>query len=407
LRGGEELRINIIEPFKVSKEKKLRVCAYVRVSTDSLDQAESLQNQSETYIRSITANPEYEFAGIYSDQGITGYSEKRPGFQSMIDDSMKGKVDLIIVKSISRFARNTVTVLRAARELKEIGVGIFFEEQNINTLSSEGEMMLAVMASFAQEESRSMSENMKWTFKKKFENGETVINTKRFMGYDKDEYGELIINDNEAITIRMIFDLYIKGYGAFRIAKKLNNDGTKTVTGAKWSDTAILNMLKNEKYKGDYLLQKYYVPDNKRKETKPNRGELQSYYIKDNHPGIVTSELWDKVQEIISDRRDQKHIESGATKNKYMNRYPLSGKLLCPVCGSTLKRRTSYNRQIEWSCSKYILEGKEACKGIKIKDDLIKHDTFDEPMVVEEELKNGKKHYRYTSKEEYFKYTGE
>jgi len=328
-----ELQINVIEPYEVSKSKNLRVCAYVRVSTDSLNQADSLQNQTETYKRVITLNPEYELVGIYSDQGISGYSEKRPGFQSMIDKAMAKEVDLIITKSISRLARNTVTVLKVARELKELGVSIFFEEQNINTLSNDGEMMLAVLASFAQEESRSMSENMKWTFQKKFERGETIINTKRFMGFDKDKYGNLIINEDEAKTVRMIFDQYIKGYGTFKIAKKLNNEGVKTVTGAKWSDTALLNMLKNEKYKGDYMLQKYYVPENKRKETKPNRGELQCYYIKDNHPGIVTSDIWDKVQKIMSDRRSLKHIDSSATKSKYVNRYPLSGKLLCPICG--------------------------------------------------------------------------
>ena len=171
------MRVRVIKPI-AAKEKKLKVCAYARVSTDSLKQEDSLENQTTTYKRIITSNPAYEYVGIYADQGISGYSENRPAFQSMIEKARTGEIDLIITKSVSRFARNTVTVLKVARELKELGVGIFFEEQNINTLSGDGEMMLTVLASFAQEESRSMSENNKWTMKKKFERGEIMVNTK-------------------------------------------------------------------------------------------------------------------------------------------------------------------------------------------------------------------------------------
>lgn len=395
MKGVKKMRIKIIKSNEPMKQSKLRVCAYVRVSTESGDQLESLQNQTESYTRRIKSNPEYELVGIYSDQGITGYSEKRPGFQKMLDDARIGKLDLIIVKSISRFARNTVTVLKAARELKESGVGIFFEEQNINTLSNEGEMMLSVMASFAQEESRSMSENMKWTFRKKFERGETVINTKRFMGYDKDSDGNLIINEKEAKTIKMIFELYIKGYGALRIAKKLNDESVVTVTGAKWSDNAVLNILKNEKYKGDYTLQKYYTPDNMRKATRLNRGEVQSYYIKHNHQAIVPADTWEKVQEIMIARRNKRR------KVDYNSRYPLSGKLLCPYCGSTLKRRLTHHRRVEWWCSQYIIEGKDSCKGIKVIEDLIQTDEILKQVIVEEVFRNGKKHYRYTSKKKH------
>ena len=173
------MRIRIITAVPTA-EKKKRVCAYARVSTDSRRQEESLENQTATYERLIRSNPEYAFAGVYADQGISGYCENRPQFQKMLERARAGEIDLIITKSISRFARNTVTVLKVARELKELGVGIFFEEQNINTLSGDGEMMLAVLASFAQEESRSMSENNKWSIKKKFERGEVMITTSRF-----------------------------------------------------------------------------------------------------------------------------------------------------------------------------------------------------------------------------------
>ena len=202
------MRVKVINKRPASVLQKKRVCAYARVSTDSRRQEDSLENQMETYERLITGNPEYEFIGVFADQGISGYCENRPQFQRMMEKARAGEIDLIITKSISRFARNTVTVLKFARELKELGVGIFFEEQNINTLSGDGEMMLAVLASFAQEESRSMSENNKWSIRKKFERGEVMITTSRFLGYDKNEYGDLIVNRKEAEIVSLTFDLY-------------------------------------------------------------------------------------------------------------------------------------------------------------------------------------------------------
>lgn len=329
------MRVRVIKPI-APKEKKLKVCAYARVSTDSLKQEDSLENQSSTYERSITSNPAYEYVGIYADQGISGYSENRPAFKSMIEKARAGEIDLIITKSVSRFARNTVTVLKVARELKELGVGIFFEEQNINTLSGDGEMMLTVLASFAQEESRSMSENNKWTMKKKFERGEIMVNTKRFMGYDKNEYGELIINPEEAKIVQKIFDMYLQGIGSFKIAAKLNEEGVQTITGKKWQDTTIRGMLKNEKYKGDCILQKYYTPENMRGRTVRNNGEVQAYYIEENHPAIVSIEDWEKAQELMEKRKRKRKIGTGGVE-KYKNRYPLSGMLICPHCGKALR----------------------------------------------------------------------
>ena len=200
------MRVKVINKRPASVLQKKRVYAYARVSTDSR-QEDSLENQMETYERLITGNSEYEFIGVFADQGISDYCENRPQFQRMMEKARAGEIDLIITKSISRFARNTVTVLKFARELKELGVGIFFEEQNINTLSGDGEMMLAVLASFAQEESRSMSENNKWSIRKKFERGEVMITTSHFLGYDKNEYGDLIVNRKEAEIVSLTFDL--------------------------------------------------------------------------------------------------------------------------------------------------------------------------------------------------------
>lgn len=254
------MKLRKIESLK-PKQKKLRVCAYARVSTDSLKQGESFENQVSTYERVIKSNPEYEFVSVYADQGMTGRSENRPEFQRMIADCKAGKIDLIITKSISRFARNTTTVLKYTRELKEIGVGVLFEENNINTLSSEGELMMTVLASFAQEESRSISENNKWTLKKKFERGEGMVNTARFMGYDKDETGDLVINKEEAKVVRLIFKMYLLGIGCHRIAKALNEEGVPTIAESSWHASTIKGMLTNEKYKGDFHIQKTYIPE--------------------------------------------------------------------------------------------------------------------------------------------------
>ena len=216
------MRVKVINKRPASVLQKKRVCAYARVSTDSRRQEDSLENQMETYERLITGNPEYEFIGVFADQGISGYCESRPQFQRMMEKARAGEIDLIITKSVSRFARNTVTVLKFARELKELGVGIFFEEQNINTLSGDGEMMIAVLASFAQEESRSMSENNKWSIRKKFERGEVMITTSHFLGYDKNEYGDLIVNRKEAEIVSLTFDLYLLNVGSSRIGELLD-----------------------------------------------------------------------------------------------------------------------------------------------------------------------------------------
>lgn len=385
------MQVTILEPEATPIVKK-RVCAYARVSTNSLDQADSLENQTIHYQKKIEANPDYEFAGIFADRGYTGTKDNRPEFQKMMSLCRQGKIDLIFVKSVSRFARNTTIVLQYIRALKSLGVEVHFEEQNLNTLSMGGELMLTALSAFAEEESRSVSENIKWRIRKKFERGELIISTKRFLGYDKDEYGDLVINQNEAHIVRRIYEDYLVGKGSFIIAKELNAEGIPTVTGAKWHDTTILEMLKNEKYKGDALLQKYYRPDHLCKRNKRNINKRESFYVRENHSPIVSIEMWEQVQKELKIRRRNKKVHS--------KKHPLSGLLICSKCGSKLQRRVWNSgkscEKVVWQCGNYIKNGKVACSGIAIEERMLDGLNIKEETIVKEWMKNGKKHYTYT-----------
>jgi len=394
------MRVRIIQPT-IKLPSKKRVCAYARVSTGSELQGESLENQITYYENLIKSNPEYEFVEVFADRGITGTTDNRPEFQRMIELARAGKIDLIITKSISRFARNTAIMLETVRELKELNVEVRFEKENINTLSGDGELMLTILSSFAEEESKNISQNTKWAFRKKFQRGELVLNTKLFLGYDKDEFGELVVNREEARIVRRIFSDYLAGKGVFTIAKELNDEGIPTIKGGKWQESTILQILKNEKYKGDAHLQKYYTPDYLMHRTFKNNGEVDSYYIEGNHPPIVSNEMWEKVQEELVKRAEEKgNVEGG--RDKYTNRYPLTGMLFCSKCGFPLRRRTWNSklkcRKIVWQCSNYIMNGKASCTGTSIDDEVISSLNIVEETIVKEVRKDGKKHYIYTSK---------
>lgn len=392
------MEIRKLTPEGSAQSKKKRVCAYIRVSSDKEAQLDSLENQEAYFIRKYAQETGCEFVGIYSDVGISGTSENRPAFQEMLNACMCGEIDLIHTKSISRFARNTVTVLEVSRQLKSLGIGIYFEEQDINTMSAEGELMLTVLASFAQEESYNISENQKWAIQKKFARGDVMINTNRFLGYDKDKDGNLIINEKEAEIVRMIFRMYLGGDGTFRIAKKLNELGIPTVTGKQWHETTIRGMLKNEKYKGGCLLQKYYVPK-VGGATVANDGKVKSYYITGNHEAIIPKEEWDAVQRLRKERAEERNIDTKNTQ-KFKNRYPLSGKLICPYCGKHLRRLYAYKKYV-WACSTYIDKGKKVCRGIRIPECVTDEWTIDEPVVVREEVNaDGEKYYSYSGQQE-------
>ena len=397
------MKVRIIEPVKPRQEKRKRVCAYARVSSGSEAQGESLENQTTYYQNLIEANPEYEFAGVFADQGITGTKENRPEFQKMLELARKGHIDLILTKSISRFARNTTIVLELVRELKMLGVEVVFEKEQISSLSGDGELMLTVLSSFAQAESKNVSDNLKWRYQRKFQNGELAINATRFLGYDKNKQGELVINPAQAEVVKRIFEAALAGQGSFVIARQLNEEGVATVAGGKWYSSTVLGILKNEKYRGDAKLQKTYRKDHLGKKKCRNHGEVESFYIENNHPPIISGDMWEEAQRQIALRAAAKGNVAGENE-AYTNRYPLTGMLLCGKCGAPLRRRTwnsSHScKKIVWQCSNYVKNGKIACPGISIDDDAVSRLNIQEKTVVEEVLRHGKKHYRYTRKVE-------
>ena len=397
------MRVRIIEPLPTAEPKRKRACAYARVSSDSEAQGESMENQTQYYQSLIEANPEYEFAGVFADQGISGTKGDRPEFQKMLEQARAGKLDLILTKSISRFARNTTIVLELVRDLKGFGIEVIFEKENISSLSGDGELMLTVLSAFAQEESKNVSENIKWRYRRKFQNGEVAINAARFLGYDKNKQGELVINPSQAEVVRRIFEDTIGGKGSFVIARQLNEEGVATVAGGRWHSSTVLGILKNEKYRGDAKLQKIYRKDHLGKKKCLNKGEVESFYIEDNHPPIISGDMWEEAQRQIALHAAGKGNVAG--KNAaYTNRYPLTGMLLCGKCGAPLRRRTWNSsrscKKIVWQCSNYVKNGKIACPGISIDDDAVSRLNIQEKTVVEEVLRHGKKHYRYTRKVE-------
>ena len=395
------MRVRIIEPLSVIAGKRKRVCAYARVSSTSDAQGESLENQTTHYRNLIESNPDHEYAGVFADQGITGTKDERQEFQRMLEAARTGKLDLILTKSISRFARNTTIVLETVREMKELNVEVFFEKEQISSSSGDGELMLTVLSAFAQEESKNVSENIKWRYRRKFEQGEVSINTTRFLGYDKNKNGELVINPGQAKVVKRIFDDYIGGKGSFVIAKELSAEGVRTVAGGRWHSSTIIGILRNEKYKGDAKLQKTFSKDHLSKKKCINRGEVDSFYLENSHEPIVTSEVWEEAQRQIALRGKAKG-NGEETKNKYQNRYPLTGLLFCAKCGAPLRRRTWNSnhscKKIVWQCSNYIKIGKHACQGTTVDDAVVSRMNIKNATKVEEVFKHGEKHYRYTGK---------
>ncbi len=360
------MEIKVLQKKNGKKKTKLKVCAYVRVSTDSLEQEDSLDNQTAYFDRFIRSNPNWEFSGIYADQGISGFKESRPQFQKMIADAKDGKIDLIVVKSISRFARNTETVLKFSRELKSIGVGIFFTLQNINPLSGEGELMLTVLAAFAQAESEGASDNAKLMYRRKFEAGVPSQSLRFTFGFDADAEGNPCIQEEQAATVRLIYDLAEKGVWPSKIRQHLNDRGIPGCSGGTWDDTAIFRVLQNPAYKGDLVLQKTYQDSSRKRYT--NEGQTDQWYILENHPAIVQPEQWDTVQEIIQKRSQQvasRPSQKPSEPRSSLTRYPLTNMLYCPLCGEKLIHKWANNGKHEyWACKTNLKKGSKVCKGI-------------------------------------------
>jgi DNA invertase Pin-like site-specific DNA recombinase len=305
---------------------KRRVAAYARVSTDSKEQLTSYEAQVDYYTRYITGHDGWEFVGIYTDEGISATSTKRrDGFNEMVRDALAGQIDLIVTKSVSRFARNTVDSLVTVRKLKEKGVEIYFEKESIYTLDSKGELLITIMSSLAQEESRSISENVTWGQRKRMADGKVSLPYKRFLGYDKGADKLPAINEGEAGTVRLIYRLFLEGGTPHSIATRLTAMGIPTPGGgARWHSGTVKSILTNEKYKGDARLQKSFTVDFLTKKIKANEGEVPQYYVEDSHPAIIESEVWDLVQQEMRRRKESPGRHSGAG--------PFSGRIVCGEC---------------------------------------------------------------------------
>jgi len=328
---------------------KRRTAAYARVSTDSEEQMTSYEAQVDYYTRYIQKRTDWVFSGIYTDEGISAVNtKKRDGFNKMVTDALAGKLDLIVTKSVSRFARNTVDSLSTVRKLKEKGVEVFFEKENIYTFDGKGELLITIMSSLAQEESRSISENVTWGQRKRFADGKVSMPYKRFLGYEKGEDGTPKIVESEAEIVRLIYQLFMEGRTSSAIAKYLAASGILSPGGKqKWQVATVNSILTNEKYKGDALLQKRFTVDFLTKTIKDNEGEVPQYYVQNSHPGIIVPDEFDAVQAEI-DRRKQLGRPAACQS-------PLSTKLVCGDCGGFYGSKvwgsnTKYRRTI-WRCN--------------------------------------------------------
>ena len=333
-----------------------RVAAYARVSTSSEEQLTSYEAQVDYYTRFIQSKPEWEFVRVYTDEGISAVNtKKREGFNQMVRDALNGKIDLIVTKSVSRFARNTVDSLVTVRKLKEKGVEVYFEKENIYTLDSKGELLITIMSSLAQEESRSISENVTWGWRKRIADGKVSVAYSHFLGYEKGPDGNMQIVEEEAKVVREIYAMFLDGKTPSGIAAALTKRGVPTPAGkATWQASTVKSILSNEKYRGDALLQKTFTVDFLTKKAKVNEGEAPQYYVENSHPAIVSAEVFELVQAELTKRRQRGGRTSAVT--------PFSGRLICGECGayfgSKVWHSTDAYRSVIYRCNrKYEKKG--------------------------------------------------
>lgn len=352
----------------INNVTKRKVAGYARVSTDHEDQVTSYEAQVDYYTNYIKSRDNWEFVGIYTDEGISATNTRhRDGFKRMVEDALAGKIDLIVTKSVSRFARNTVDSLTTVRKLKDKGIEIYFEKENIWTLDAKGELLITIMSSLAQEESRSISENVTWGHRKRFADGKVCVPYSRFLGYDKGPDGNLVVNKEQAKTVKLIYQMFLSGYTFHTIAKELTEKGVKTPAGKnKWSPTTVRSILTNEKYKGDALLQKRFTVDFLTKEVKDNEGEVPQYYVEHNHEAIIPPSVFDWVQEEIKQRNHRGRRYSGVSL--------FSNKIKCGQCGgwygAKVWHSTDKYRRTVYRCNdKY----NKHCKTPRLTEDEIKN----------------------------------
>ncbi len=365
-----EMPATVAKTEKDIRKQKLRVAAYCRVSTDTEEQLNSYKSQIEYYTSVISENPHWTMSGIFADEGLSGLStKKRKEFNKMMQKCRAGRIDLIIVKSTSRFARNTLDSISWARKLKKLGVGIIFEKEGVNTLEMDDEILLTIFAGLAQAESESLSRNVAMGFRQSYKAGNVSFRYKNFLGYRKGEDGEPEIVPEEAAIVKRIFHRYLAGESVVQIVADLNADGIPTKKGIeKWSDHTVRYMLRNEKYIGDALLQKTYIADVLTKQIKQNNGELPQYYITNNHPAIIVRDVFQKVQEEIARRGCKRKAPSKSARteqSKYSGKYALNEILVCGECGTPYRRVTwtaGGEKRIVWRCISRLEHGKKLCK---------------------------------------------
>lgn len=370
-------KITKIEPIQKKQsfmpEQAKRICAYCRVSTDSADQKNSFEAQVTYYRNMIGKRDGWEFAGIYADEAKSGTKiKRRDEFQRMIRDCELGKIDYIITKSVTRFARNTVDSIKTIRRLKEMGIGIYFEKERIDTLTEKSELLITILSSVAQGESESISTNSKWSVVRRFQSGIFIISDPAY-GYQNDANGNLVIEPEEAKIVRRIFDSYLGGKGAYTIAEELNEAGILRVKGAKcWSDGVVKGILKNPIYEGDVLLQKTYATEGVPFTRKVNKGELPQYLIRDNHEPIISRREAEMVRQIYAYRKSKQCV---ADTSVYNNRYAFSGRIVCGICGGNFRRQKIYTgkpyEKIQWCCHNHILN-RNLCSQKSIQEKYLK-----------------------------------
>ena len=359
-------RVPLIAPLP----RKKRVAAYARVSAEKDASLHSLAAQISYYSGFIQGRKDWEYVGVYADEGLSGTRATRPEFQRLLQDCRDGKIDMVLVKSISRFARNTVTLLKAVREMKALGIDILFEKENIHSLSGEGELMLTILASFAQEESLSASENCKWRIRKKFSKGECTF--LRMYGY-KVKDGRFTVVPREAEVIRLIFSSYLSGMGTAAIANMLNEKHIPAYEGGEWFRSTVLEILRNEKVAGDMLLQKTFRIDHLTKKKKRNRGELPKYNVENDHDPIIDQETFNRVQEEMAKRRGLYGFYDSVVHAA--ERHPLASKITCGICGKHYVRKfanskSKYKAPI-WVCQTYLTKTKAACPSRRISEKVL------------------------------------
>lgn len=410
---------------------------YCRVSTIHPHQQDSLENQIRHYQEFMKKNPNYILTEIYYDFGISGYKENRPGFCKMLEDARKGCFQQIITKSITRFARNTDTVLKTTRQLKDLGIDIYFELQKIHTMSQEGELMLTLYAAFAQAESENSRLLTKMAIQQKYRNGNPMRQLHRCLGYQKDQAGNLV-PDKNAELVRRIFQMAAEGWSISRITKYLNESKITTQNEKIFSRSTVSRILHNHAYKGDYICQRYYV-NNQRKLVR-NKGEKQMYYIRHDHEAIVSEELWERAQERLVEKRERNRrvLHSGeiavtgktpatnmeekiALKETILQKeeqrglvpgnppltlanYPYKDRIFCKYCGSRLRRIIARNHSVWWICNGLSRKGKAFCKGVRIPDEKLsplRNISFS--AYIGKELIDGKETYGYSTKPDEWK----